>query len=151
MAGTCTTTIHFRVLIWNPIYCFRIFSKDFWPFVHFCLCFFLVLFFLFSFSFFCESTYYEKQENNNNNNKKKNKNNNNNNNNNNKKQKNKTKQKKKKKKKKQTKKQQHRNDNNLRTGRTNTLLCRRFYRLSREKRVKPMCCLKIYSKVYLMY
>ena len=30
----------------------------------------------------------------------------------------------------------NKNDNNLRTGRSNTLLCRSFYRLSRGKRVK---------------
>ena len=33
------------------------------------------------------------------------------------------------------KKKQHKNNNNLQTSQTNTLLCRRFFRLSREKSV----------------
>ena len=40
------------------------------------------------------------------------------------------------------KKQKHKNDNNLhdlQTGRTNTLLCRSFFRLSREKSIQSMC------------
>ena len=50
------------------------------------------------------------------------------------------------------KKQQHKNNNNLQTGRGNTLLCRSFFfKLSREKSVKSLCYQKIYIKVYLMH
>ena len=49
------------------------------------------------------------------------------------------------------KKNNIKNNNNLRTGRTNTLLCQSFYRLSREKNVKSMCYLKTHIKVYLMH
>ena len=51
------------------------------------------------------------------------------------------------------KKNQHKNNNNLQTGRTNTLLCRScfsfvffFFWLSRKKSVKSMCYLKSTSK-----
>ena len=43
------------------------------------------------------------------------------------------------------------NNNNLQTSRTNTLLCRSFFRLSPEKSVKSMCYLQIYIKVYIMH
>ena len=59
----CQVKRYYRSLTWNQFYCFRIFPKDFWPFVRFCHCFFLVFFFFFFFSFFfCESTPYEKQK-----------------------------------------------------------------------------------------
>ena len=38
-------------------------------------------------------------------------------------------------------------NNNLRTGRTNTLLCRSFYRLSREKSVKSMLSKNLHQSV----
>ena len=55
------------------------------------------------------------------------------------------------KKKKKKKKHKHKHNNNLQTGQTNTLLCRSFFRLSREKSAKSMSYLKIYIKVYLMH
>ena len=48
---TCTTTIYYRSLTWNPFYCIRIFPKEFWPFecffvfVSFWSCFFFFFFF----------------------------------------------------------------------------------------------------------
>ena len=51
---------------------------------------------------------------------------------------------------KKAEKKQQKHNNNLQSGRTNTLLCRSVFRLSREKSVKSMCYLKIYIKVYLM-
>ena len=51
-AGNRHNDIHHRSL---PEIYFRIFPKDFWPFVRFCL-------FLFGLFFFCESTHYEKQK-----------------------------------------------------------------------------------------
>ena len=45
----------------------------------------------------------------------------------------------------------NKNNNNLQTGRTNTLLCRSFYRLSRKTSVKSICYLEVYIKVYLMH
>ena len=52
---------------------------------------------------------------------------------------------------KKEKKKNIENNNSLRTGRTNTLMCRSFYRLSHKKSVKPMSYLNSYIKVYLMH
>ena len=63
MPVTGTTTIHCRSLTWNPFYCFRIFPKDFSPFVRFMFYLFIFYFyFFFFFLLFCESTHYEKQK-----------------------------------------------------------------------------------------
>ena len=58
----------------------------------------------------------------------------------------KTKQKRKKKKK-NKKKKNIKNNNNLRSGRTKTLLCRSFYRLSREKSVVYVLCKNLHQNV----
>ena len=46
LGSPSTTTIHYRLLTRYPFHCFRIFPKDFWPFVPF------TFVSLFSFSFF---------------------------------------------------------------------------------------------------
>ena len=59
-AGNRHNNMHYRSLPEIHSTASGYFPKDFWPFVRFCLCFFLV-FFLFIY-FFCESTHYEKQK-----------------------------------------------------------------------------------------
>ena len=51
------------------------------------------------------------------------------------------------------KKKQHKNNNldDLQTGRTNTLIVSKVFRLSREKSVQSMCYQNIYIKVYLTH